>query len=55
MKKSLLVRIVLISLVMAAVLTGNVFAEQTNEEQILELKNDSVVETINFEVVEQIL
>ncbi len=42
MKKSLLVRIVLISLVMAAMLTGNVFAEQTNEEQILELKNDII-------------
>ncbi len=42
MKKSLLVRIAVISLVMAAVLTGNVFAEQTNEELILELKDDII-------------
>lgn len=42
MKKNLLVRIAVISLVMAAVLTGNVFAEQTNEELILELKNDII-------------
>lgn len=42
MKKNLLIRIAVISLVMAAVLTGNVFAEQTNEELILELKDDII-------------
>lgn len=42
MKKNLLVRIAVISLVMAAVLTGNVFAEQTNEELILKLKEDII-------------
>jgi len=42
LKKNLLVRIAVISLVMAAVLTGNVFAEQTNEELILKLKEDIV-------------
>lgn len=42
MKKNLLVRIALISLVMAAMLTGNVFAEETNEELILKLKEDIV-------------
>jgi len=36
------VRIAVISLVMAAVLTGNVFAEQTNEELILKLKEDII-------------
>jgi len=42
LKKNLLVRIAVISLVMAAVLTGNVFAEQTNEELILKLKEDII-------------
>ena len=42
MKKNLLVRIAVISLVMAAVLAGNVFAEQTNEELILKLKEDII-------------
>jgi len=42
LKKNLLIRIALIWLVMAAVLTGNVFAEQTNEELILELKDDII-------------
>jgi hypothetical protein len=36
------VRIAVISLVMAAVLTGNVFAEQTNGELILKLKEDII-------------
>lgn len=42
MKKNLLVRIAVISFVMAAMVTGNVFAEQTNEELILELKDDII-------------
>ena len=42
MKKNLLVRIAVISLVMAAMLTGNVLAEQTDEELILKLKEDIV-------------
>jgi len=42
LKKNLLVRIAVISLVMAAMLTGNVFAEQTNEELILKLKDDII-------------
>ncbi len=42
MKKNLLVRIAVMLLVMAAVLTGNVFAEETNEELILKLKEDIV-------------
>ncbi|GAH79898.1 unnamed protein product, partial [marine sediment metagenome] len=42
MKKNLLVRIAVISLVMAAMLTGNVFAEQTDEELILKLKDDII-------------
>jgi len=42
LKKNLLVRIAVISLVMAAVLTGNVFAEQTDEELILKLKDDII-------------
>ena len=42
MKKNLLVRIAVVSLVMAAMLAGNVFAEQTNEERILELKDDII-------------
>jgi len=42
MKKNLLVRITVISLVMAAMLTGNVFAEQTNEELISKLKDDII-------------
>jgi len=42
MKKNLLVRIAVISLVMAAMLTGNVFAEQTNEELISKLKDDII-------------
>jgi len=42
MKKKLLVGIVVISLVIVAMLTGNVFAEQTNEELILELKDDII-------------
>ena len=42
MKKNLLIRIALIWLVMAAVLTGNVFAEQTNGELILKLKEDII-------------
>ncbi len=42
MKKNLLVKIGVISLVMAVMLTGNVFAEQTNEELILKLKDDII-------------
>ncbi len=42
MKKNLWVRIGVISLVMAAMLTGNVFAEQTDGELILKLKEDII-------------
>jgi len=42
LKKNLLVKIAVISLVMAAMLAGNVFAEQTNEELISKLKDDII-------------